>query len=253
MHLRVNLLLHVVVLVVHRDAHRSLAVFFVHGDGLFLDEVLSFLKPFAVVVADNIAQLGLFDVALYAQQMVEALVAFGLFGRLVFWHPLGKLGSQPVGVDHLSLGIARMHAHALDGNLGRGCVEVLKLQVAQVAAVHRIGPLASETLHVEVVGAHADFLIGIEGDADVAVANLLVVAQPAHGLHNFSNAGLVVGSQQRGAVGHDKVFANMLQQFGELLRSAHDARAQLDVVALIVSDNLRLHVFSRAVGRRVVV
>ena len=146
-----------------------------------------------------------------------------------------------------------MHAHTLAMNLSRGSIEVLELQLTQVAAVDGVSPFAAKFLHIEVMGAHADFLIGIECHANLSVFNLLMVAQEAHGLHNLGDAGLVVGAKQRGAIGDDKVFAYVLQQFGELLRTADDAFREKDVAAIVVLDDASLDVGTRAVGAGVVV
>ena len=115
------------------------------------------------------------------------------------------------------LGVSGMHADTLDCDFCRGGVEVLKLKVAEVAAVHGVCPLAAELLNIEVVRAHADFLVGIEAHAYVAVLHLVVVSQPAHGLHNLGYASLVVSPEQGVAVGHDDVFALVSQKLGEFL------------------------------------
>ena len=169
-------------------------------------------------VAYDVRQLGVLDVGLHAQQMVESLVAFGCLGSLVGWQHHGELGGQPVGVYHLALGVSGMNAYALYRYLGRSGVEVLELEVAEVAAVHCVRPLAPELLNVEVVGPHAYLLVRVESHAYVAVLHLVVVAQPAHGLNNLGNAGLVVGAEQGVAVGHDNVLALVGKQFGKFFR-----------------------------------
>ena len=73
------------------------------------------------------------------------------------------------------------------------------------------------------VGAHANFLVGVERHADLTMFNLLVLLQIHHSLHDFSDAGLVVGTQQCRAVGYDEVLTDVLQQLGELLRARHNA------------------------------
>ena len=72
------------------------------------------------------------------------------------------------------------------------------------------------------VGTHADLLVGVEGNAYLAVLNLLMFLQIDHCLHDFGNTRLVVGSKQCGAVGHDQVLANVLQQLWKLLRTRHN-------------------------------
>ena len=114
-----------------------------------------------------------------------------------------------------------MHAYTFYIYLSAGGVEVLKLQFAYVAAVHRVGPVTAELLHIKVMGTHADLLVGVEGDADVAVLHFRVVSQPAHRLDNLCDARLVISTQERVAVSHDEVFAHVQQQLGELL-GRHD-------------------------------
>lgn len=50
------------------------------------------------------------------------------------------------------------------------------------------------------VGAHAYLFIGVEGDAYLAVLDFFVLLQIDHRLYNLSNACLIVGTQQSGAV-----------------------------------------------------
>ena len=67
------------------------------------------------------------------------------------------------------------------------------------------------------MSAHANLLIGIEGHTDLSVFYLLMVAQEAHGLHDFGYASLVVCTKQGVSVSDDKVFTDVFQQLGELL------------------------------------
>ena len=76
-HIRVYLLLHVVILVAYGDFYRSLAVFLVHLLCNRCDETLALLEFLAVVVADDIREFSVFDIALDAKQMIESLVALG--------------------------------------------------------------------------------------------------------------------------------------------------------------------------------
>ena len=45
--------------------------------------------------------------------------------------------------------------------------------------------------------------------------NLVVVAEETHSLDNLGDAGLVVGTEESGAVGDDEILSNMVEQFGE--------------------------------------
>ena len=216
MHVGVYLFLHVVVLVAQLNLDRALAVLLVHTGSDRLDEVLAVFKLLAVVVADDVAQLGFLAVAVDAQQMVEALIAVGGLGDVGLGNEGVELASQTTGVDHLALGITRVYAHTLDDDLGGSSIEVLILQVAQVAAIHGVGPLASELLDIEVMGTHAYLLVGIESHTDVAVLDFVVVTQIAHRLDNLGYTRLVVGTEQRVAVGHDDVLALVVEQLGKL-------------------------------------
>ena len=111
------------------------------------------------------------------------------------------------------------------------------------------------------VGAHAYLLVRIESHTDVTVAYLLMVAQPAHSLYNLSDAGLIVSSQQRRAVSDDEVFSHVLQQLRELLWRrdslyslvSYFLYTQQNVRAVVLANNLRLDVGTRAVGTSIVV
>ena len=136
-----------------------------------------------------------------------------------------------------------MHIAPLDGNLGTGRVEVFILQFAHFAPIHRIGPVTAEFLHIKQMGAQPDFLIRIEGDPYFSVFNLGMGLQIGHCLHDFRNAGLVIGSQQRVAVGHNQILAHMVVELGKTLHSGHHSGllVQHDVAALIVADDARMH------------
>ena len=110
-----------------------------------------------------------------------------------------------------------MHAHALDEHLGARSVEVLVFQVAQVAAVYGVRPVAAKLLHVEMMSTHTDFLVRVEAHADIAVLDFLVVAQVAHRLNDFCDARLVVSSEQGGSVGNDDVLALVCLELWEFL------------------------------------
>ena len=153
MHDGLHLLAHIIILVVERHLHYVIAVFAGEQVGHLLDVSLARLKLLAVVVADDVGQGGVLHTALHANQVVETFVLNGVLGGFAFGKESGKLGGHACGVNHLVLGIAGVHADTRDFYAGRGSVEVLKLQLAQFAAVHRVGPFATETLYIEFVRA----------------------------------------------------------------------------------------------------
>ena len=112
-----------------------------------------------------------------------------------------------------------MHAHTLDLDLGTSGIEVLVFEVAQVAAVNGVSPVAGKLVYIEMMSSHTDLLVRVEAYTYVAVLDFVVVAQIAHRLYDFGNTSLVVGSQQSGAVCDDDVFALMGFQLRELVHA----------------------------------
>ena len=118
MHLRVDLLLHIIIGILHLADDGAFTVFLVHPVCTALDETLAVFEGVTVVVTDDIAHTGLFDVRLDVQQMIKALIAFSGLWCLVSRQQPGKLGSEGIGIDHLPLCVAGMHADAFYGDLG---------------------------------------------------------------------------------------------------------------------------------------
>ena len=248
-HVRINLLLHIIVLVVDNRLYGSVAILLVHLVHAVLDEILAVFKLVAVVISDDVAEFCLLAAALDADEMVETLVAFSLLRSLVLRNHVLEFHSQSACIHHLSLGIARMNAHALDDDLGSGSIEVLVFQVAQVAAIYGVSPVAAKLLYVEMMCTHTDFLVRIETYADISVLDFVVVAQIAHSLYDFSDARLVVSTQQGSTVCHDDILSLVSLQLWESLNARDDARAQLDVVAVIVLDDARFYILSAGIRR----
>ena len=123
----------------------------------------------------------------------------------------------------------------MDGKAGnfdecRGCVEILVLELADCAAVDRIGEIGAESRDVEVIDAPSHLLVGGEADADLAVCDLGMRQQILGGGHDLGHARLVVGAQQRRTVGVDERMPLEERQFREIghahrqLTVKHDAR-----------------------------
>ena len=81
------------------------------------------------------------------------------------------------------------------------------LELADLAAVHRVGPVCAEAPDVKLVCALAYLLVGIEGDAYLAVLDFGMMLQIIYGRDDFGDAGLIVGAEQRRAVGDDERLA----------------------------------------------
>ena len=202
------------------------------------------------MVAHDEVDAGALHASLNTGQVEEAFVALGGFRGLVGRQRGDQFGGYAGGVDHLVLGIAGMDADAGDVETGRGGIEVLEFEFANLAAVHGVGPFAAEALDVELVGAEADLFVGIEAYADGAVLDFGVLDEVDHGLHDLGDAGLVVGTEQGVSVGDDEVFALVCPELGELCGRECDALGSVegDVPAVIGTDDARSHVGTRAVG-----
>ena len=127
--------------------------------------------------------------------MVEALPALGRFGAGGDGQRLMKLHGHIGSVDHGVLGGARVHREAADGHGGGSGVEVLVLNGAGIAAVHRIGKVGTEARNIEQLCTLADLFIRSKGDTQLAVGQAFFLNGLNSG-QNFGNTGLIVGTQQ---------------------------------------------------------
>ena len=147
--------------------------------------------------------------------MDEALAPVGQFGQHRVLREGGDdLGGEVDGVDHFAFGEARVDRDALDLD---GCAiggEAFVFNLAQFAAVEGIGEVDPQIGGQAFVNAAADFFIGGEGEADLAVRDLGVGQKVAGGGHQDGHTGLVVGPQKREAGGGDDVMALFVGEFG---------------------------------------
>ena len=246
---RFYLFAHVIILVLDDGGGGAIAVLGIDGIGRGGHLLLALLELLPVVVADDVGEIGLLYGSLEGDEVEEALVAFRVFRTLAGGQQGIEFLADMDGVAHLSLGIAGVHVAALDVDLGAGSVEVLKLQLAYLAAVHGIAEIGPETGDVELDHAAADFFVGREADADLAVLELRMLHDVLHRVHNLGHAGLVVGAQQGGAVGGDEGLAHVVQHLGELRGLERQAGHALqgNLAAVVVLNDLRLHIGARSV------
>ena len=242
------LFLHVVVAVLQLQHHGARAVLSVQAGGDFLHQGLAGGELFAVMVADDVVQLGGGHIAAHLIQVEEALKALGVLGHLFGGQGGGELHGNGLGVLHQVLGAAGMHREAVHGDHRVGGIEVLVLQLAHVAAVHRVGELCAETVHVKEVGALAHLFVRGEADAELAVGDVLLL-NTLHCGHNLGDAGLVVRAQQSGAVGGDQGLALPVGQLGEFFHGHVLAgTGKQHVAAVVVLKHLGLHVLAGGGG-----
>ena len=237
--MRLDHLAHVEILVLERERQHVVAVFLLQQVHAAPEEHLLLFEPVGVVVADDVAHRGPFDRAVHADAVVESLVSFGVLGPLFGREQGLQLAGHVEGVDHLPLGVARVDVAALDVDPGARGVEVLVLQLALHAAVHGVGEVGAERRDVEVIDAATHLLVGREADADLAVFDLGMRHEVFRGAHDLRHARLVVGPEQRRAVGVDQRVA------------LEELSVEDDVAAVVLLDDARPDVLAAHVGRGV--
>ena len=105
-----------------------------------------------------------------------------------------------------------MYGDTLNGDLDAVRRERLVLDMARRFAVHRIAELCAQLLQIDLVNAAADLLIRREEQLDRPVPDIRIVDQELCGRHDLGKPGLVVGAEQRRAIGGDDVVANLVKQ-----------------------------------------
>lgn len=200
------------------------------------------------MVADDVADLRLIDRTVEGDTVVEAVVAFGVFGSLPGRQQGVQLACYLDGVDHLVFGVARVDVAALNLDLGARGVEVLVFEFPLEAAVHRVGEVGAEGLDVEEVHAPADLFVGGEADADLTVPELRMCEQIFRSGHDLRHARLVVGAQQRRAVRVDQRMSLEEAQLRKVRDFHRHAGVQPDVLAVVILYDVRFHVGAAHIG-----
>ena len=91
MHVRINLLLHVIVLVVHLQFNSSFTILLIHLLHAVLHETLAVFEMLTVVVTDDIAEFSFFTATLNTDEVIETLITFSLFWNLCLWNHVIEL------------------------------------------------------------------------------------------------------------------------------------------------------------------
>ena len=116
-------------------------------------------------------QLRLRLVALHVVEVVEALISLRMGRGLRRGQHPRKFQSDQDCVLHLVLGRAWVDVHPVEVHARVGRVEVLVLQLAQLAAIHSVGHRRAEALHVEMVGTLPNLLVRGEAHGNAAVGS----------------------------------------------------------------------------------
>ncbi len=140
--------------------------------------------------------------------------------------------------------------HGHGGQIGRKGFDVDLVAPLAVERVTDVGPQLGQ---VDVIDAAADFLVAGEADPQQAVLDLRMLLQVGGRFHDHGQARLVVGAQQRVAVGGDDrpPFERFeLGVIGDADDGPRIAR-QGDVAAVVVANHLRTHIGAGRLGRGV--
>ena len=245
---------HVAVLLVQGHADGSLAVALVQERGDVLERLLALREDPRVVVAHDVGECDLGRRAANHRGVEEALATAGVLGPLGSGHQLIELGSNRNGVHHHVLGRARMHHHATHAHQGLGGVERLVVELAQRLAVNRIAPGRAELLKVEQSRAMANLLVRNKGQFERGVQDARVLEETSRQRADLCNAGLVVRTEERRAVGAHDVLAHKAREIRHLLGRGLDDLAVNDArhkVAALVAHHVRAHAQGGGVGRGV--
>ena len=262
MEVGLDLFQHVAVAVLDLHLHGAGAVLAVEVIGNVEEVILLVLQLIGIVVAQDVAQLGVGHVAVHLAEVVEALTALGGLGTGHDGQGSVELHGHIGGVDHGILGGAGMHREAVDGHGGGSCVEVLILDAAHVTAINGVGEIRAKARDIEEGSALADLLVGGEGDAELAVGTALG-KEDLGGGQDLCHTGLVVCAQQGGAVGGDQGLTLEVGQEGEggdLHHHAGGGQGDIAAVIILVQDGGNtlagsigggVHVGNQAQGRLV--
>ena len=142
--------------------------------------------------------------------MEESLTPLGRFRTLSRWQHVVELHGQERSVDHAPLRTAGVDVAPPQGDDGLCGIEILILQLADLAPVHGVRPEATEALDVETVGATPDLLVRREGDAHRAMLHLGMRQEVLHRRDNRRHARLIVGAEQCRPIGDDQLLPHVI-------------------------------------------
>ena len=209
-----ELLLHIVVAIGHMQGKGAGTVFLIHKISSLLHEHLAGLELFPVVIADDVGRFGGGFIARHFAEVEEALIALGVGGSFGGGQQADKFRQQQGRVLHFVFGTTGVDIEPPHLDRRRRGIEVFILDLAQLAAIHGIGFLGREAIHAEAVGAAADLLIGGETDGNGTMLYLGVSQQVLAQGNDLRHTGFIIGAQQGGAIGDNKLLAEVFLQEG---------------------------------------
>ena len=167
------------------------------------ERIAAGFKACAVVVADDVFGYGMSFISVYAQKMVESFILFGMTRNLESWEHIVDICGNENGIDHHIFCRTRMYIFAIDLKFCFACIEVLILDLAFAVPVQRIGNLRVKSIKIKMCSAAATFFVRCKCDTDLSVRNLFC-DQDLKKLHDLSNTGFVVNSEDGISIGSDE-------------------------------------------------
>ena len=196
-------------------------------------------------VAEDQPGLGGGDAAGDRIGMDKALAAVGrLRGEAVPRQLVEERAEDLDRIDDHSLPDARVGVDPGDGDDGEIGGKRLGVDLSGAEAVEGVADDGADAPDVEMLRAAADLLVAGEDKPDRAVRHLAALHEPGGGRHDHRHPRLVVGAQQRRAVGGDDRPADERLKF-RIVSNADDARGvagENDVAAGVAGMDDRLDI-----------
>ena len=127
---------------------------------------------------------------------------------------IDEIDGRQSGVDQHTLCGHRVCGDALNFNGNASSIEGFIHHFTKLAGVEGVGEGDREIGEIHGLGPQkADFLVGDEGDVDVAVTGFRVSDEFGESGHDRGDAGLVVGAKHAGAVCDDNILADVAFDF----------------------------------------
>ena len=246
-HARLDLFLHVIVAVPDLADHGTLAVLPVQKRRSFREEALLFFKLRTVMITDDVLHLRFLDTAVHPVEMVEALIALGIHRVLKRRQEALEFHADEQRVLHLELRTARVNAGTVNRDLPGSGIEILILELAERPTIYGIGDVCAEIRDVKAVRTASDLLIRGEADADFSMLYLRVREEVLRHRHDFCDARLIIGTEQRRTVRYDEVLTPQIRKERKIRHLHHNLLlfVQYDILSVVIMHDSRLDVCTR--------
>ena len=201
------------------------------------------------MVPYNIGYVCLLNCAVYTNHVEESLITGSELRPLLHRKHSVKLHCNDDCIYHLVLCITRMHIASLDMDLCTGSIEILVLKLSNLSAVHCIGILCTKLLHIKLVHATSNLLVGSKTNLNLSVLELRVLHNVLHCSHNLCNTGLVICTKKGCSVGCNQSLANILPYLREICHRQSDSKRgiQHNVLTVIILNDLRLDILAACI------